>query len=262
MTTFPDGAFPEALGILVLFVLGSILGSFFNVVIHRLPAGESLLFPGSRCRTCAAPIRPWDNVPVISWFWLRGRCRDCGAPISFRYPLVEILTGGIVVLAWASGDPAIIGSRVIFGSLLVVLAFTDWERMVLPDILTLPGAAVGLALAGPRPDLDIVLSFTGAVLGAGLLYGLRALWLRFRGIEAVGLGDVKLLLMIGAFLGPLPTLAAVAGAAAAGVVVAGPLLLLGRIRRDTPLPFGTLLAIGAMVVGVGRAIFGQGHGVG
>ena len=228
-----------------LFLLGLVVGSFLNVLIHRLPAGESVLFPGSRCPACAAPIRIRDNLPVVSWFWLAGRCRDCRARIPVRYPLVEILTG--VLFGWApeGGDPALVVSRVLLLSLLLALAVTDWESMVLPDALTLPGAALGLALSGPRADLDLLTSAGGALLGATLLFSLRALWLRFRGVEAVGLGDVKLLLLIGAFLGPSAALGAVALAAALGVLIAGPLLLLGRIRRDTPLPFGTLLAVSA-----------------
>ncbi|MDE2710709.1 MAG: prepilin peptidase [Acidobacteria bacterium] len=233
---------------LALFLVGLAVGSFLNVLIHRLPAGESVVLPGSRCPTCAAPIRVRDNLPVISWLRLGGRCRDCRARIPVRYPLVEALTGVLFVWAPAGEDPALVVTRVLLLSLLLALAVTDWERMVLPDALTLPGAAAGLVLAGPRSDLDLVTSAAGALLAAGLLFGLRALWLRFRGVEAVGLGDVKLLLLIGAFLGPVPALGAIALAAALGVVVAGPLLLLGRIRRDTPLPFGTLLALGAGAV--------------
>ena len=238
-------ALPHALVTASLFVGGLVLGSFFNVAIHRLPSGESLFFPGSKCPACGAPIRIRDNAPVVSWLLLRGRCRNCRASISFRYPLVEVLTGGLAVWAGATADPATAVSRFVFGSLLLVLAFIDWEQLVLPDVLTLPGAGLGVLLAGFRADLDPVASLAGATLGAGLVFTLRALWLRLRGVEAVGLGDVKLLLLIGAFLGPMPTLGAIAVAAALGVAAAGPLLLFGRIRRDTPLPFGALLAIGA-----------------
>lgn len=233
---------------LTLFLSGLAVGSFLNVLIHRLPAGESPRFPGSRCPACAAPIRVRDNLPVISWLRLGGRCRDCRARIPLRYPLVEILTGVLFVWAPGAGDPALVASRILLLSLLLALAVTDWERMVLPDALTLPGAALGLLLSGPRSDLDLASSAAGALLGGTLLLSLRALWLRFRGIEAVGLGDVKLLLLIGAFLGPSAGLGAVALAAALGVLAGGPLLLLGRIQRDTALPFGTLLALAAGVV--------------
>ncbi len=243
----PESGFAGVFSIPVRLLAGLAVGSFLNVLIHRLPAGESVLFPGSRCPVCAAPIRLRDNVPLFSWLWLRGRCRGCRARISVRYPLVELLTGLLFVFAPEGGDPSLVVSRLVLGSLLLVLAVTDWERMVLPDVLTLPGAGLGLVLAGARSDLDLLTSAAGAALGATLLLLLRLLWLRFRGVEAVGLGDVKLLLMIGAFLGPPAALAAIALASALGVLVAGPLLLLGRIRRDTPLPFGTLLALGAAV---------------
>ena len=244
----PDSGLAGTLIQPALFLVGLAVGSFLNVLIHRLPIGESIVFPGSRCPACAAPIRLRDNLPVISWIRLGGRCRDCRTRIPVRYPLVEALTGAIFGWAPDGGDPALVVSRLLLLSLLLALAVTDWERMVLPDALTLPGAALGLLLSGPRADLDFVTSAAGALLGATLLFVLRALWLRFRGVEAVGLGDVKLLLLIGAFLGPAPALGAVALAAALGVLVAGPLLLLGRIRRDTPLPFGTLLALGAGAV--------------
>lgn len=243
-----EAAFAGVLAPGFLFLIGLVFGSFFNVLIHRLPRQISLLYPGSRCPACGIGIRLRHNLPVVSWLWLRGRCRDCRARIPIRYPVVELLTGLGVVLAFDDADPAMVTTRLLLGSLLLVLAVTDWESMVLPDALTLPGAALGLALAGPRPDLSLLASAGGALLGASLLFGLRALWLRFRGIEAVGLGDVKLLLMIGSFLGPGPTLGAVALASALGVGVAGPLLLVGTIGRDTPLPFGTLLALGAGVV--------------
>lgn len=243
----PEPVTFQTFSTVLLLVVGLLVGSFFNVVIHRLPMGESLLFPGSRCPACAVPLRARDNVPLLSWLRLRGRCRDCRARIPLRYPLVEMLTGVIALFAVASGDPVMACTRVVFGSLLLLLAFMDWERMVLPDVLTLSGAALGLALAGPRTDLDLYSSAAGAAVGAGFLLLLRMLWLWLRRVEAVGLGDVKLLLMVGAFLGPIPTLGAVSLAAAAGVAIAGPLLALGRIRRDTPLPFGSLLAIGAAV---------------
>lgn len=240
--TSPDGAL-----LLVLVPLGLVLGSFLNVVAHRLPPGQSLLLPRSRCPACAVPILLRDNLPVVSFLLLRGRCRSCRARISWRYPLVEILTAVVVATAPLGGEPATAIAWILFGSLLLVLGVTDWERMVLPDALTLPGAALGLLLAIPRTGLDLGTSLLGAFVGAGLLLLLRGLWLRFRRVEALGWGDIKMLLMIGAFLGPGPTLGAVTLASALGLAAAAPLLLAGRIRRDTPLPFGSLLAIGAGV---------------
>ncbi len=228
----------------VRLAAGLVLGSFLNVLIHRMPAGQSLLLPGSRCPSCGAAIRVRDNLPVLSFVFLAGRCRDCRDPISCRYPLVEIAAAAIVVYAPAGEGAAVFGAWVCFLSLLLALGACDWERLVLPDALTLPGAALGFILAGPRPDMDIVSAVLGAASGAGLLFGLRAAWLRLRRIEAVGWGDIKMLLLIGAFLGPAQTLGAMAAASLLGLLAAAPLLLAGRIRRDTPLPFGALLAIG------------------
>lgn len=236
--------------LLVLVPLGLVLGSFLNVVAHRLPRGESLLSPRSRCPACAAPIRARDNLPVLSFLLRRGRCRDCDSRISLRYPLVELLGAIIVATAPLGAGPAAAAAWILFGSLLLVLAVTDWERLLLPDALTLPGAVAGFALAFVRADLDPGASALGALLGAGLLFLLRLAWLRWRRVEALGKGDLKLLLLIGAFLGPGPTLGAVAVASAFGLAAAAPLLALGRIRRDTPLPFGSLLAVGAAVVRV------------
>lgn len=238
-------ALPGEVGLVARLLGGLALGSFLNVLIHRLPERESLVSPRSRCPSCAAPIRWRDNLPVLSWVLRGGRCRDCRSVIPFRYPLVEILGAAIVVSAPTGRGAALLGAWILLLGLLLALGACDWERLVLPDALTLPGVAFGLALAGPRPDLDLASSVLGAFLGAGLLLGLRAVWLRFRAVEAVGWGDIKMLLLVGAFLGPGATLAAMAAASALGLLVAVPLLLLGRIGRDTPLPFGALLAIGA-----------------
>lgn len=224
---------------------GLIAGSFVNVLINRIPRGESVMAPRSRCPACAAPVRWRDNVPVISFVLLAGRCRDCGVRIAWRYPAVEALSAVAVGVApWRDGPWAGIWWSLLL-LLLLALAATDLERLVLPDRLTLPGAAAGWLLsftpAGPEP----LAAAGGALLGAGLLLGLRAAWLRFRRVEALGLGDVKLLLLIGVFLGPGGALASIGIASALGLLVAGPLLATGRIQPDTPLPFGAFLSLAA-----------------
>ena len=230
-----------------LLLAGLAWGSFLNVLIHRLPRGESVVRPASRCPSCGVPIRARDNFPVLSFVLLRGRCRSCRERISSRYPLVELLTGAIFASAPLHGwAPA--AAWVLFLSLLLALAATDWERMVLPDALTVSLAALGLLLAGPRGDLQLATAALGAGVGAGLLWFLRWVWLRFRKMEALGRGDIKMMLGIGAFLGPVPTLHALALASALGLVPAAVLLALRRIGRNTPLPFGTLLSVGAAAV--------------
>ncbi len=232
---------------LFLFLAGLAVGSFLNVVVQRLPRGESVLAPRSRCPVCAAPIRPGDNLPVVSFVVLGGRCRACRTRIPLRYPVMELLTGVLFATAPTGEGWTSLLTWILFGSLVLTLAATDLERFILPDALTLPGALAGLALAGPRPDLDLAASALGALLGAGLLLFVRWVWLRVRRVEALGQGDIKMMLLIGAFLGPAATLHAVVLASAAGLLIAGPLLLWERISRSTPLPFGTLLAVGAAI---------------
>ena len=209
---------PWLLGLLGLFV-----GSFLNVCIHRLPDHRSIVFPGSACPACGAPIRPWQNVPVLSWIALRGRCGACAAPISLRYPFVELLTAGLFVLAWARSEPGWeLARAIVFLCAMVVLFFTDLDRRVLPDLVTLPGAAAGVAFAflASQPGLFVSPgTWKGALLAAGwsaaaAIGAAGALWLigwlwRFvrPGIEsAMGLGDVKMLALVGAFLGGRLTL--------------------------------------------------------
>lgn len=227
---------------------GLVVGSFLNVAIHRLPRGESLIAPRSRCPACSASIRWRDNVPIASWLWLGGRCRACSGRIPLRYPAVEVTLAAVCVSApWSAGWGRA-GVWIVFLGLLVALAATDLESLVLPDRLTLPGAAIGLAASVLPGDPEPLLAVFGAALGAGLLLLLRAAWLWFRRVEAVGLGDVKMLLFVGSFLGPAGVFAAVGIAALLGLLAAAPLLAAGRIRRTTPLPFGALLAAGAAAV--------------
>lgn len=243
-----DALPPDPALLLLAGALGLAFGSFSNVLAHRLPRGESPLAGRSRCPRCDAPIRARDNLPLLSFALLRGRCRDCRRPISRRYPLVE--AGGAAVAVSGTvfvPDPVLLVGWSLFLFLLLTLAVTDREGLTLPDPLTLGGAALGLLLAGPRPDLTLSEALLGALAGFGLLCGLRAIWLRFRDREAIGRGDLKMMLLLGVFLGPAGTLAALTLASASALVVALPLLLLGRIRHSTPLPFGAALAFGGAV---------------
>jgi leader peptidase (prepilin peptidase)/N-methyltransferase len=206
--------FPPLFLIVFAVALGLILGSFLNVVIYRLPRGESIAFPGSHCPQCGQPIKPRDNVPVLSYLLLGGRARCCKAPISPRYPLVEAIGG---LLAWAvmrsivlelPGDPslgralAVFGAYLALGLGLVAAAFIDLEHMLLPDELTLGGAGLGIATVPLRPDI----TFKEAILGAAV--GFLVVWLPFivvyekvRGRPGMGLGDAKLVLLAGAWFG-------------------------------------------------------------
>jgi leader peptidase (prepilin peptidase)/N-methyltransferase len=229
--------------------VGLVVGSFLNVVIHRLPRGESLSHPPSRCPRCGAAIRWYDNVPVLSYLFLAGRCRDCRAPISPRYPLVEAATG-LLFFAAALKLPQWLWvfHAVVLGSLCLALALIDLEHMILPDALTLPGVALGLLFAwlgGPTPLLPAII---GTVLGAALPLSIIWAYRWLRGVEGMGLGDVKLLAMLGAFLGWQGMLLTLALGAVAGALVGVGLILLGKGSRQTELPFGTFLCAAAVVV--------------
>ncbi len=237
---------PSALWLLT--ICGLMIGSFLNVCIARIPAGESIVSPPSRCPSCRTPIRWHDNIPVVSYLLLGGRCRTCRAVISWRYPVVEIVTALAFLaqgLAFGS-DPVLLSSRLVFTALLIVLFGTDFDTQRLPDVLTLPGIAVGLAfsfLAPPGP----IESVTGIALGAAVLFAVRWAWKRATGVEGMGLGDVKMLAMIGAFLGwrhvwLVLFLASLAGAAA-GIILS---VFRGRSFQSR-LPFGTFLALAAYV---------------
>jgi leader peptidase (prepilin peptidase)/N-methyltransferase len=238
---------PAAL-LALLAILGLMVGSFLNVCIGRLPAGQSIVSPSSRCPRCGTPIAWYDNVPVVSYLVLGGKCRKCRAPISLRYPLIEIATSICFVLqGLAHGDDLpLLASRLVLTALLIALFGTDLETMRLPNVLTLPGIGAGLVSSLFLPP-GIALSAIGAVVGAVIPYAIRWLWLRARGVDAMGLGDVKMLAMIGAFLGVRQVWVVLFLASVTGAVV-GLAVMAGRGRSfRTRLPFGTFLAVAAFV---------------
>jgi leader peptidase (prepilin peptidase)/N-methyltransferase len=233
-------------GLVIIGCLGLILGSFLNVVISRLPAGESVVFPGSRCPSCRAAIHWYDNIPVFSYVILGGRCRACRTSISIRYPLTEAATGAaFVVQALAVGDdPGLLVSRLVFTVLLVALFGTDLETQRLPNVLTIPGTVVGVAFSCFLPPGPVA-SVAGAVEGAAILLAVRWGWRRATGVDAMGLGDVKMLAMTGAFLGWQQVWIVLFLASVTGAVV-GLSLAAGRGRSmQSRLPFGTFLAVAA-----------------
>jgi leader peptidase (prepilin peptidase)/N-methyltransferase len=237
--------------LLIVSAAGLMLGSFLNVCIARLPRGESVVNPPSHCPKCKTPIKWYDNVPVIGYLVLGGKCRACRAPISIRYPLVEITTAVAFVLQAIAfpGDPILLASRLVFTAMLIVLFGTDYDTQRLPNVITLPGVVVGLAFNLFTPP-GIVASLIGAALGAGILLAVRWIWRRLRGVDAMGLGDVKMLAMIGAFLGWRQIWVVLFIASLTGAV-AGVLLTMGRGRSmQARLPFGTFLAIAAYAASI------------
>lgn len=228
--------------------LGLVVGSYLNVVIHRLPREESTVLPRSRCPACGTVIRARDNIPLLSFLALRGRCRSCGAPISWRYPLVEALTAALLVLCAEAFGPtwqALVAA--VFCCLLVALAGIDLEHFLLPDALTLPGIALGLAVSWPAPWIRWQDAALGAALGGGGLWLLGKTWYLLRREEGLGLGDVKMLAMVGAFLGWQGVLVTVLLASASGALLGLGLVIAGRLDLGSKLPFGVFLSAGAAV---------------
>jgi len=235
-------------------VLGMMIGSFLNVCISRLPEGDSIVRPASRCPSCRTPLAWRDNIPVFSWIWLGGKCRTCRTSISLRYPAVELATAAVFVLqamalegapidSWATAANLV--SRLVLSALLVALLFTDLETLRLPNPLTYSGILAGLGFSLVAPP-GIAESLLGLVLGGGVLLAIRVLWKVARGVDAMGLGDVKMLAMIGAFLGWQQVWLVLLLSSVSGAVVGLGLWVAGRGTMHSKLPFGVFLALGAL----------------
>lgn len=253
-----------------VFLLGLVIGSFLNVCILRIPAGESIHRPRSRCPQCKAPVRANDNIPVVSWLLLGGKCRACKTRISPMYPAVELLTGLLFLGSYEAFDLTVeAGKWAVFAALLIVLTVTDVRERILPDKVNFAGLGIGLAFsffirpfdgaalwlanrAFSFPPPAPVLSFTDAVLGAvagsGLLWIVAEGYFRLRGREGMGLGDVKMMAMAGAFLGLKRTLLTILAGSLLGSVIGSALILASGKGRDYELPFGTFLGAGALLV--------------
>jgi len=252
-------------------VLGAMIGSFLNVVIHRVPLEQSIVLPNSACPNCRTPLRPYDNIPILSFLILRGRCRTCKEPIAIRYPIVEALTAILFVMVTIhDGVSFALPFDFAFVAALVALIFIDSEHMILPNVITYPGIIFALVMrvtvpyfAGTShlddlpgliermPSLPIwAVSLIGAALGAliggGSLWLMGFLWEKLRGVEAMGLGDVKMMLMVGAFLGwRLAVLTIFVGVFSGSL--AGIAMMVRRGRNlQMMLPFGIFLGAGAI----------------
>jgi leader peptidase (prepilin peptidase) / N-methyltransferase len=226
---------------------GAVIGSFLNVCIHRIPRRKSVVWPPSQCPGCGHQLAWYENVPVVSYLALRARCRSCRAPISARYPVIEGITAAMFAAAfWYYGPSVLFVQRVLLGCLLIVLFAIDLEHHLLPDVITLPGIAAGFVLSfytepGWRASL------AGAALGYGLLYAIAEGYFRIRKEEGLGGGDLKMLAMIGAFLGWKLTILTLIMASFAGSIIGVLLIVTRRGGLKYALPFGTFLALGAAV---------------
>jgi leader peptidase (prepilin peptidase) / N-methyltransferase len=223
-------------------VLGLVVGSFLNVVIYRVPRRRSVVWPASRCPKCGEPIAPKDNIPLVSYLLLRGRCRKCGERISMRYPLIEALTALLFGAAFYKFGVSIqLISAFVLIAALISLAAIDLEHGILPNAIIGPCAAVGFVLSVLRDPSGWWIYLISALAVGGGLFALAVAY-----PAGMGMGDVKMGGMLGAFLGPYGALAVFLGALC-GTAVGGLLLALGRIRRRSALPFGVFMAFGGLV---------------
>lgn len=230
------------------FLLGAVTGSFLNVCIYRLPLDQSVITPRSRCMACGAPVAWFDNLPILSWFLLRGRCRSCGASYSIRYPLVELATALLSLFLFLRFGPS--PSYLIYfvlAAALVVITFIDLDHQIIPDEISLPGIGIGFLASFFLPEPGWISSLLGAVIGWGSLalvfYGY--LWLTGR--EGMGGGDAKLLAMLGAFLGVKAVPFIIFSSSLVGTVAGLSIMALQRKGRHLAIPFGPYLAFGALL---------------
>jgi leader peptidase (prepilin peptidase) / N-methyltransferase len=271
---------PPTFGYILIGIFGAIIGSFLNVVIHRVPREESIVFPHSRCPSCGAVIAFYDNIPILSYVVLGGKCRVCKKHISTRYPLVELMTALLfVAVAWHDGFSVALPFDLVFASALLALVFIDAKHMLLPNVITYPGIVfavlarlavpiltgtlhfddLGSLTQGALAELPIwaaslIGAFLGALIGGGSLWLMGWTWEKLRGIEAMGLGDVKMMFMVGAYLGWRLTILTIFVGVLSGSII-GILLMVRQGKRDMQmlLPFGVFLGAGA----IGALLFGS-----
>jgi leader peptidase (prepilin peptidase)/N-methyltransferase len=233
--------------LVVVAIFGAVVGSFLNVCIYRLPLGRSVVWPASACARCGRPLSWFENVPVVSYLALRGRCRTCGERISIRYPIVEALTAAMFAFSWWFYGPSVLlVSRLVLGCALIVLFEIDREHQILPHAITLPGVVVGFAFSF-FTDPGWQSSLGGMLLGGGILLALGYGYYLLRHEEGLGMGDFKMLAMIGAFLGWRLTILTLMLASLSGSIVGIFLIVSRRGGMKSALPFGTFLAFGAAV---------------
>lgn len=238
---------PPVIADIFVAAFGLLVGSFLNVCIHRIPLKQSIVFPSSRCPGCGHQIPWYENVPLLSYAVLRGRCSRCAVRISMRYPLVEALTAALFLWHWwLFGPTPVFAVRLAFACALLVLFAIDLDHQLLPDAVTLPGIVAGFVCSWFLPP-GPVMSLAGIAVGGGILWLIAEAWFRLRKIEAMGFGDVKMLAMVGAFLGVKLVVLVFVLASMLGGVLAVVLVVTRRADMATKVPFGTMLAVASLV---------------
>jgi leader peptidase (prepilin peptidase) / N-methyltransferase len=261
---------PSTLIVILVVCFGLIIGSFLNVCILRIPERKSIVLPASACPKCGAAIRPYDNIPVVSYLLLGGKCRACKTKISAMYPLVELLTALLFYACYrAFGLKPEALKWALFSALMIVLVFTDFRERILPDAVNYTGLRLGLLLSlftqpadgtarwmasrlldfpPPMPALSLVDALLGAAVGSGLLWLVSEAYFRLRRREGMGLGDVKMMLLTGAFLGAKRTLLTIMAGSLLGSILGLAFILVRRKDSNYELPFGTFLGMAALLV--------------
>ncbi|MCJ7664154.1 MAG: prepilin peptidase [Desulfobacterales bacterium] len=230
------------------FAFGTIVGSFLNVCIHRIPLGKSIIMPSSHCPLCKKPIRFYDNIPLVSFICLKGRCRGCQAPISPRYPLVEFLMGLFsLLLLLQYGISTLYVIYFAFFASLTLVSFIDLPHRIIPDVISLPGIVIGLVISFLHPQMSIKDSLIGVLLGGGSLYVVASVYHVVTKREGMGGGDVKLLAMIGAFIGWKGVLFTILCSSFVGSVIGVTLMLFSSADSKYAVPFGPFLSLGAII---------------
>ena len=230
------------------FILGAVIGSFLNVCIYRIPAGKSIVSPPSACPHCGYQIRWFQNIPILSYLFLGGKCASCRTTISFRYPAIEALTGFLFALvlynfSFSTATPV----YWVFVAALIVITFIDLDHQIIPDVISLPGIIVGFVCSFFVPWLTWIDSLLGVVIGGGILLAIAWIYEKVAKREGMGGGDIKLLAMLGAFLGWKAVLPIIFVASLVGSLIGIPLMLLQKGDTKLAIPFGPFLAFAATV---------------
>ena len=232
----------------LVFILGMIIGSFLTVCVYRIPKGHSIVTPRSKCPQCEAQIHWYDNIPLVSFLWLRGRCRNCHTSIWLRYPIMELVNGlGYLLMVWRFGItwPTVIYAGLF--SVFLVVTWIDWDHKIIPDVITLPGIVIGFVCASLLLPTGWMNSLIGILVGGGVLLMLAWVSPYLFGKEGIGGGDIKFLAMVGAFLGWQQALLTLMVGSVVGAFVGVGLLAVKILQKNQYIPFGPYLALGALI---------------
>jgi leader peptidase (prepilin peptidase)/N-methyltransferase len=233
---------------IVVFIFGAIIGSFLNVCIYRIPLSKSIVKPNSFCPNCEKPVRVYDNIPIVGYIMLGGKCRDCGARISLRYPFIELLTAILFLVTFRRwGISSVFFINIFLASLFIVISFIDLDFQIIPDILSIGGLAVGIIISFMRPGFSFKEALYGVLLGGGVLFVIAYGYQLIAKREGMGGGDIKLLAMIGSFLGFKGVIFSLVGGSLMGTIVGIPLMLIKGKDSKYAIPFGPFLSLSAVI---------------